>query len=60
MCYSGKCYWECHSGDCNFLRIKAVRDKYPFPVSIIPDSPEFDEEYVNEVIDDIRNMINKR
>lgn len=57
MCYSGKCCWEnSQSGDCNFPHIKAVRDKYPLPVCCIPES-ESHEEYINEVIDDIRKIL---
>lgn len=52
MCYSGKCIWELHNGDCGFPTIPEVRNKYPYPLCTIgndeENSPNF-EEMIREV-----------
>lgn len=40
MCYSGKCIWEQHSGDCGFPNTQEIRKKYPIPLCTIPDEEE--------------------
>lgn len=57
MCYSGKCIWEGYMGDCNFPRLKAVRDKYPHPVCEIGDNNEEDYLKTREAILDILNIL---
>jgi hypothetical protein len=59
MCYSGKCRWEQHSGDCGFPRIPEVRDKYPLPICEIGDDCEEDMERTRLAIIDIEEIIKK-
>jgi len=59
MCYSGRCHWEGHMGDCNFPTHKAVREKYPLPVCGIDVQSEEEQEYVNDVIEDIKNILDE-
>lgn len=56
MCYSGRCRWEDHMGDCRFPHNKVVREKYPKIICDIPECEE-DEEYLKEVYDDIQNIL---
>lgn len=59
MCYSGKCVWEGYTGDCDFPRVKEVRDKYPLPLCSRPDETDTDEERIElqEHIDDVNRIV---
>jgi len=57
MCYSGKCTWEQHSGDCGFPTIKAVRDKYPLPLCEIGEDNQEDAERLQMMIADVKKII---
>jgi hypothetical protein len=43
MCYSGRCRWEDHMGDCRFPSNKVVREKYPKIICDVPESKEEQE-----------------
>ena len=53
MCYSGKCIWEDHMGDCQFpIYVPEVREKYPhFLCMNVPpyENPENFDEMIKEV-----------
>ena len=51
MCFSGKCIWEQHEGDCGFPTNTAVRDKYPSPLCTLDqeDNPSNFEEMIEEI-----------
>jgi len=61
MCYSGRCRWENHMGDCRFPSSKKVTEKYPLPVCEIPtceeECTEEHEKFLNEVYDDIQKIL---
>jgi len=57
MCYSGKCTWEDHMGDCRFPTIKVVRDKYPLPVCEIGDETEAERQRTQEIIAEIKKLL---
>lgn len=59
MCYSGKCRCEGYMGDCNFPRLKAVRDKYTYPVCEVGDDNEVDALKTKEAIEDIIKIISE-
>ena len=59
MCYSGKCRWENHMGDCNFPHDKKVREKYPLPVCDIPED-ENNEERLDEIYKDIQEILKQK
>jgi hypothetical protein len=44
-------------GDCNFPNIKAVRDKYRFPVCEIGDENEEEQQRTQEAIADIIDIL---
>lgn len=54
MCYSGKCTWESHTGDCAFPNFKEVRDKYKFPLCEIDVDNEEDMEKLQRMISDAK------
>lgn len=56
MCYSGKCIWERHNGDCGFPTIKAVRDKYPLPLCVVSEDEEPTEEFLIK-IEDVKQIL---
>ena len=55
MCYSGKCIWEHHTGDCGFPTNTAVRDKYPSPLCTIG-NPEENPENFEEMIEEVKRL----
>jgi len=57
MCYSGKCMWEDHMGNCRFPTTKAVREKYPFPVCELGDETEAEQKRTQEINAEIKKMI---
>jgi tRNA-dihydrouridine synthase len=57
MCYSGKCRWEQHSGDCGFPQIKQVRDKFPFPVCTNNDETPEDQEKTRKITIEIEEIL---
>ena len=57
MCYSGRCHWEGYMGDCSFPHQKEVREKYPLPVCEMNVDSEEEQEYVNDVIEDIKKIL---
>lgn len=57
MCYSGRCHWEGHMGDCSFPTQKEVRDKYPLPVCGIDVQSEAEQEYVDDANKEIREIL---
>jgi len=58
MCYSGKCRWENHMGDCRFPNDKEVRAKYPLQLCDIP-YDEDEKEYLDDAYEDIKKMLKK-
>jgi hypothetical protein len=46
-------------GDCNFPRLKAVRDKYQYPVCEVGDDNEVDALKTKEAIEDIIKIISE-
>ena len=54
MCYSGKCIWEHHTGDCGFPTNTAVRDKYPFPLCTL--NPEENPPNFDEMIEEVKKL----
>ena len=59
MCYSGKCVWEQHNGDCGFPDIKEVRDKYPLPLCEIDNDNEEDKKRLQEMIEEVKEIVRK-
>ena len=57
MCYSGQCVWEGYMGNCNFPNLKAVRDKYSYPVCEIGDDNAEDTQKTKDAIEDIQNIL---
>lgn len=63
MCYSGRCRWENHMGDCRFPTNKKVKEKYPMPICEIPtceeECTEEHKRYCDEVYEDIQKILNE-
>lgn len=57
MCYTGRCIWEDHMGDCKFPTQKEVREKYPLPVCGIDVQNEEEQKYVDDANEDIKNIL---
>ena len=57
MCYTGRCHWEDHMGDCKFPFQKEVREKYPLPVCGMGIQSEEEQEYVDEANEDIKKIL---
>jgi len=57
MCYSGRCMWEDHMGDCRFPRNKEVKEKYPLPVCEMNVQSEEEQEYVAEANADVKKIL---
>lgn len=58
MCYSGRCEWESHEGDCMFPTINVVEIKYKYPLCVADgDATDAERKWLIEANKDVRKLV---